>query len=287
MNILTKISVVVLVLLVVAFCPVLISQATTQANYRELFESRKAQIDSQSAQLRLDEVALQSALMRIRKETDRAQAADNKLAEDVAKLTGDLTAERTKVAAQSAELAGMGQTLKKFEEDIKAWQARNEKLVTDLAAANEKIVGRDKDISRLTDEVNRKTIEAERYQRHAEFLQEQVAQLDEALKDLREKWSKVGPVARGTNEPAGPVGGGTVDIIGTVTAVKGDIASINIGSTKGVKKGMNAIVSRGSKFVCEIQIDSVDQGQAAGVISKRNQDPEQGDKIVIPAGGSK
>ena len=81
-----------------------------------------------------------------------------------------------------------------------------------------------------------------------------------------------------------PAGTQPADLTGTVTAVKGDIAAISIGSAKGVKKGMVAVVSRGAKTICEIQIEEVDINQSAGIITKKTENPEQGDKVTISGG---
>ena len=89
------------------------------------------------------------------------------------------------------------------------------------------------------------------------------------------------PAATNPASGAAPAATQPANVIGTVTAVKGDIASINVGSAKGVKRGMVAIVSRGAKFICEIQIEEVDINQSAGIITKRSQDPAMGDKVVI------
>ena len=68
---------------------------------------------------------------------------------------------------------------------------------------------------------------------------------------------------------------------GTVTAVEGNTAIVNVGSAKGMKKGMMCIVSRGADYVCQLLINVVDVNSSAGVIVKKKQDPMPGDRIEV------
>ena len=57
------------------------------------------------------------------------------------------------------------------------------------------------------------------------------------------------------------------------------MASINIGSAKGIKKGMRLIVFREDNFVAHLQIELVDLNNAAGVIVNKRLEPRKTDKV--------
>ena len=66
---------------------------------------------------------------------------------------------------------------------------------------------------------------------------------------------------------------------GTVTGVRGELASINIGSAKGVTNGMELMIFRGGDFVAYLQVQDVQASSAAGIVVKKRLDPIVGDKV--------
>jgi len=63
------------------------------------------------------------------------------------------------------------------------------------------------------------------------------------------------------------------------TAIKGDVASISIGSAQGIELGMKLMIYRGQEFVAYLTIENVDTGEAAGIITDKLFEPKQGDTV--------
>ena len=94
-----------------------------------------------------------------------------------------------------------------------------------------------------------------------------------------------GAGSRRRNQPATgkPVATGTEEgqkIDGQITAASGNTASVNIGSAKGIKKGMRLIVYRDNRNTVQIlgylQISDVDLSESGGVIVDRQGDVKPG-----------
>jgi hypothetical protein len=282
LNILTKISVVVLVLLVVLFCPVVIQVTTQGPNYKFKLESEQAKNEQLSQQARQNEMALRRAQIEIGLEKTRANTADAKLASDSAVLQNQLDQEKARAAVLETNLTKMEMTLKQMQQDSAAKETRNVELVKGLNDTRDEVNKKTDDIRRLNDQFNSQTLNAERYQRESDFLRQQLAQAEAKLEKLE---SGAGRGAASAVRPdEGPsTGGAAPEIRGSLVTVQLDknIASVNVGATKGLKKGMIATISRGGKYVGELQIEDVYTNDAAGLITKKQMDPAAGDKIEI------
>jgi chromosome segregation ATPase len=91
-----------------------------------------------------------------------------------------------------------------------------------------------------------------------------------------------GPAGR-QDRPEGDDGGKadvTKKITGQVTAVRDDLASVNVGSSSGVKKGMRLIVYRGEAFVGYLDVEVVESRKAAGYLRTTKLIPQAGDKVT-------
>jgi hypothetical protein len=69
-------------------------------------------------------------------------------------------------------------------------------------------------------------------------------------------------------------------IDGTITAVRSDLASLNVGSADGVKKGMEFKIYRGDKFVAHLRVAEVFASSCAGVVTDMQRDVLRGDKAT-------
>jgi hypothetical protein len=280
LNILTKISVVVLVLLVVVFCPVLITMATQQPVWRAQTANGEARLALLQQDSRQKDVIIRRGQIDVARETERANAAQGQLAADRLALGRQLDDEKAKVADLLAKLGGMDMTLKKFQQDLSAMEKRNVDLVSALDAQRAEVNKKTEEIQRLASEVNQQTLLALKYQDDSTYQRQARAETEDKLQELekriKEGASGVGP-SKGAAAPEPPAGG----IRGTVDAVKADIASVGIGAAKGIRSGMVATVSRGKDYVCQIQFTDVNPNSAAGVIAKRKMDPAAGDTFEI------
>ena len=72
----------------------------------------------------------------------------------------------------------------------------------------------------------------------------------------------------------------TMTLHGTILAVKEGIASINVGSAKGIRPGMRLVVYRGNRFVGYLKIVEVEAKEAAGLMVDTVLDVRPGDKLT-------
>jgi hypothetical protein len=83
-------------------------------------------------------------------------------------------------------------------------------------------------------------------------------------------------VLRESPESAGRPAAG---LFGKITAVKDDMASINIGRRHGVRPGMELLVTRGGRLLAHLRVQVVDATEAAGLLTERRFDPQAGDEV--------
>jgi len=74
-------------------------------------------------------------------------------------------------------------------------------------------------------------------------------------------------------------------IRGTVTEVRGNLASLNVGQADGVTRGMSFMVYRqghdgaAPEYVATVEINRVDANQSAGQVVRKNGDIRTGDLV--------
>lgn len=273
MSILTKISIVILLVLVLLACPVFITQATVHPNYKDAYlkqleRSGVAEMSEKSAKLALNNTiterdeavqVLNNLKLQKQGEIGDLKAALATLNIRNAELTNDLTTLTTKVA-------GLDGGLKKLND-------RTELLASQLAAARKEIDARTTENINLTDLLKQAEAEKSRQNEAARVHAEQIYALDEEINKL-----KAAGVTGRPGEEVIPTADQPIE--GTVTTVRGDIASINIGSAHGVKRNMKLVIYRGAQLVGWLRIEDVDISQAAGIIINKVLDPMQNDKVT-------
>ena len=68
---------------------------------------------------------------------------------------------------------------------------------------------------------------------------------------------------------------------GRVTAIRGDLVSVNVGNVHGVRPGMKLTVTRNSQPVGSLRLEVVETGQSAGVFTERKREPQVGDRVAF------
>ena len=293
MSILTKVSVVVLLVLILLACPVFITQATVHPNYRIAFEKEvlRAQINELAA--RHAQLAEKRALKLYTDAEDKARTQIDQSTVQINALQAQLNTEKLEKTNLANRIDTLNVTAADLQKNLEAAVAQNKALDAQLnGTADQK--GARQIIAVLQEEL-RKTeallqtaqADVERVTRIWKVKDEDIANLRAEVTDLN---LKIEDIRR--NQIAGAAGGQpgvtpaadikpAVDVTGTVIAVREpDLASINIGSAKGITPGMTLIVYRGSSFVAHLKIAEVDLNNAAGIIVDRKLDPMQGDKVT-------
>lgn len=281
MSILTKISVVLLLVLVLLACPVFITQATQLPAYKDAYARQRTEIES----IKQANRHLQLALTQAQEQVGRY--ADDIRELEVAKRLVELTL-GTQIDDHVAANLGMSKTLAGLQANL---DVLGQNMTKELARAD-KLADQLNESWKLTDELKKhiidlnatvadKDVAMARLEATVRKLRMDIAQREREIADLVRRWAERDKptVAVGPEDGVRP----PVPMIrGTITAVDEDAASINIGSAKGIKKGMKLIVYRdGDGFVSYLQIELVDLNSAAGVVvSKRlGLEPRIDDKV--------
>lgn len=276
MNILTKISIVVLVVLVLAFSAISITMATAVPNYRQALINKTAEADGLKVQATATEVARQAQAQEIdqlRRQKDAAEAATadlrNKTSTEIAKLKGEIVDGKAAEEFQKATVATLTA-------DIVFNSKQNAAMKSDLDASRKAQDKSTEELRKMTEQYRAARAEVEQYAHNMENLREQMQQLSDEAATLR----KAGTAAAPAKGSEGVASASDQTYTGSVTSVKNDMAGINIGSSSGVKRGDKLVLYRGGKLVGYLRIEEVGVKDAAGVILDRQIDPVQGDKVT-------
>ena len=285
MNILTKISIVILVVLILAATPIFISQATVPPSYRDAFNKEHLARVAAEEQTRQATFATQRANQkynRLKRDAtdDRNQASskidglERQLAtknRDNTNLQNDLTKIRGDLGKLKEQYDAIEKRRVLLSDQLKDLRTKYVKLTDDYRAESEKRKEKEADNRRLELVAGVLRHELENRRQTIEELDKKIKDLEDLLPaDLRGKLAKEKTVEPIPDRP----------IEGTLTAISDDVGSINVGSAKGVKQGMRLIIFRGDKFVAHFKVSEVDVNESVGIVIDRQADPVQGDKVM-------
>ncbi|MBN1553493.1 MAG: hypothetical protein JXA11_02015 [Phycisphaerae bacterium] len=279
MNILTKICVVLLVVASLVASVVFISLATVHPNYRTNFEQERQAYkqlelacrsyaeDARRSKASLAEARRTAGTDKIELQTQR----DNALAE-IRKLNMELLTRNHLQAEMNASLS----TLSKANEAQVKLIEMQRKDVREAWARETKL---QQEVVELRDQWKQQQALAERLAQNNRVLKEQAENLRQQNVEMAQKLKDFEAKGGGVEDAEAALTPEN-QIAGTITAVRNNIASVNIGSAHGLKKGMQLIVFRGGQFVGYLKIETVDVNEAAGVMTKKVLSPMQGDKVT-------
>jgi hypothetical protein len=278
---LTKISVVVLVVLVCVVSAIFITQASIVPNYRQAYDSEVLKNNIYQSQLQVANQATAAANFDCDKIKDKLAGVMDKgndaksKADDALKAALETNGKLTAINdSQKAQLVNLTSNAAQQDDLLKDAFARLEAA----RSANEKLT---KEYARVEDLLKQAESRSASMESRKKFDDEQIQELREQIKDLQARVASGGAAAAKPGETA-VVPEGDAVISGTITAVRDDMASINIGSARGVKTGMKFTVYRpGGQYVGTLQVQGeVGLDSAAGVIVLRRLDAVQGDKVT-------
>ena len=282
MNILTKICVVLLVVTSLIASVVFISLATEHLNYRFLYEQeQQAYKQLESTKIGLDESVdrlsedLKEARtnrsnteMRLQAEADKLKVNNRRLEVQNASLKNDIKSINNDLAVLTQNDMAKQTSIESRRKELKAAWDRETKLRQELI--------------RISDSWKDERIRSERLAKNLKVTKEQSEDHKNTIDELNQRLAniekRVGPedVSEKDRLPLTP----EQKVTGTITAVRNNLASINIGSARGLKKGMQLIVYRGDQLVGFLKIERVQINEAAGVMIKKILAPKQGDKVT-------
>jgi len=272
---------VVLVVLNLVCVPVFITLANVVPNYHKAFlTERDEKVIAQNS----SRVAMASlSTLRATYDRDLAAMAAEK---NAAKASLDRANEQIKVddlaaaAAKSQvdlaiEANKRQQTLAGSQQDI------SKELLSQIDKQRGQIGEKDTEIIALR--AAKENAEARSTRDHAamQLALEQLAASDMKVRELQDKVEKALSGQRvSTVGPSEIVDAAKAPIIGTVTTVTGNLASVNVGKVKGIEKGMVLVIYRSDEYIGRLQVESVELDSAAGVIVDKKHEPKANDKVV-------
>lgn len=283
MSILTKISVVVLTVLILAASVVFINMATVSANYRDAWERQQTRNDvlqQENRQYALERDQLQQQWERSQR--DLADSENEKRAlqqttqATVDRLTADKVGMETALQKATATSDGLQTTLGKERERFVAMQERQKSTWDALNDANSRI--RDL-VNTLADrelQIDRGLRTIDQYRKRISDLEVQNKDYAQQLEDLRAGKAPTTAAADGGTTPAeeSPI------IYGTIAVLRPNgLAGINVGSRQGIREGMKMIIYRDGHFVGHLEIGHVEEDSAGGVIEDQTMAPAIGDQV--------
>ena len=284
MSILTKICVVLLVVASLVASVVFTSLATVQPNWRASFEQEKqaySRLEAKAREYMAETERLKAELTTARQghtasqgklQTELDQLRDQKRQLTVAnaKLTADISRINLILEGMKATDTANSKTNEDLQKQLMAAYAENNKIRTSHNST--------------ADALKREQAKYDLVMKNLKIAQEQMADLQaqlrekvEEIADLRQKMGKSTVDETATTVAALPTG---EKITGTVTAVDDNIASINIGSAHGVKKGMELIMYRGASYIGKLKVAEVRVSESVGMVTSKNQTPAPGDKVT-------
>jgi len=277
---LTKISIVVLTLLILVFAGPLIQLATTGPNWKRAYESEKQRRI-------LAEVAARNHMLLHQFWKGRYEAQKDKTDEEIKQYENAINSKDNQIRRLTLQLAECTGQQKEITALMKAAQQSRDKqfnlnkiLLKQLDEKRKENIKLSDLVRTLQDRIKEKLANIEVLTKSVRVLQEQIAEREQEITRLRKQVEQGGvkPTEAVAVAPKAP------KIEATVTAVKGDIASLNVGSASGVKKGMEFIIYRDAKFIANLRIAEVGVSSCAGFIEDAQRQVMVNDKATTAAG---
>lgn len=281
MSTLTKILVVVFVVLAMFATTVFIQYVNTTANYRQWGQDQAgkaaaAQAQAVRAQQELNALTVQrdQAVNSLRLEIEALKTELDKTKSDLTKANQDLAVAQSNQQVMQARQTNLTTLVQEME------KVRGE-LNSQLEAANKRVRDLQSDYLQTEQALKETQQKADQLELAKRVADEQAEEYKRQIRDLQ---SKLADAAQGlpiTADAVGVVGDGALlpaKIDGTVQAVRGNLASLNVGSADGVTRGTTFTLHRGEKWVGTLQVQDVDANSSAGILIDVQMTPVPGDK---------
>jgi len=266
----TKVFVILVCLFALVFTPLAIQFAARSHNWQQVAESFRDQAQTAYANER-SAYALAAAEVEYYEDLLRSERQSHA---DARARIAELERQQDQLTQKGNELQASQDSWSRSATLLSNQLAVESQRNKELAKAREDALSRERELQtqnlQLTDRVKDLSTEVAILDEQNKQRAEEIASHREENKKLREqlKLGQAGQVvttATPTAVAATPVAAGPV--VGEVTDVSGPLATINVGSSSGVREGMVAVVTRGGNYVCDLEITSnVTPNEAVGRI---------------------
>jgi SOS-response transcriptional repressor LexA len=270
LSLLTKVFVVLTAVFAIVLSCLSIFFAALQVNWRDVAVARETERDAAIAEKMNAEFTAQvslalkdQALRDMQRALADEQAESQRLADELARAKGDLAKARNEALAFEAGRTKLQEILGVTTGELKAMQKQNQELLAqnmDLQTRNTRMNSRILDLTTnvaiLTDQVRN--------------IQEKLYAAEQKALELQQQIVAGRPVPAEQEVPgavpvAAPLKG---PIEGEIVQVDGNYASISVGETSGVVRGMTFMIYReGAGYLGDLVIDKVRPKDSAGKLS--------------------
>ncbi len=285
MSILTKVCIVLLVVVALLVTPIFITQATVPANYRMAFEQELQQKKAALQTARQYQIAAANARDQLTRMQKAASSSKAELQREKASLQRQLDARELRVAQLTGKIDNVEQSLEKLQTSYNKEIEYRDSIVAQLKSSQEEVDKLRAQNRQLSNSLRQEQSQVARLQKALNLQEEIVAEKNRQIDELNEKivqLQRTGGTAVASDDGEGTVAA-PANISGTVTSVRDNLASINIGSAQGVKEGMKLMIYRGDNFVAYLRIEEVRVDRAVGTVADQRLQPMQDDKVASPS----
>ncbi|MBN1845806.1 MAG: hypothetical protein JW810_08995 [Sedimentisphaerales bacterium] len=284
MSFLTKLLALLVSLLSIFLCGVVVVFVTNTNNWKQAYEQQKSLTNAaQVYALQRDQAMrdLQARQQTLRDKMDQSiKTLENQNAELLVLWQQEANAKTAAVSRAdtavkvSDALSNLIDNMRKTNNFL---QQRLEQAHNDKQVAETRVV-------ELNQELNRERVMVSQLESIRKRNEEKIQALEGQVIELGEKLQQVSMVSA---EPrkltdqvtiAAPQAGG-VPIRGEIVAVRGDRASISVGSSSGVRENMEFQIYRSGQFLGNLVVLQVEPAQAAGRLSRQQGPIVKGDKV--------
>ena len=283
MSILTKILTLLVALVAIFLSGVVIVFVGNANNWREKYEEQRATAQAALTHAQVQEQALADV-------KGRMQALQTTLTNAVTSLeqvNAELTREREQEAAERVTAEQRAQTAtavsKSLSETLSKLRETRDFLQSQLGTAHESRIRAEAQVLELTQQLNRAMAQSEQLNRIRRRQEETIQELRQDLQTVRARLQQ-STVSATTAESGVGVGFGPgepaeVPIRGQVTEIANGRVQLSVGSSSGVREGMEFNVIRGNQFLGSIVVTHVESTESVGRVSRSEGTIVEGDAV--------
>ncbi|TWT44008.1 hypothetical protein RAS1_04120 [Phycisphaerae bacterium RAS1] len=281
MSTMTKVFIVLTAVLSITVSCLFVAAAAQWSNWKKLAEDYQVMADAAITQ-RMNTEAVMSATLAMKDATLGEMARQKADLELKNKEQADAEADaRAKLARAQNEAVAAEAGRKKLEEIMDIQTAQ----LSALQKQNQSLLGENIDLQTRNQRQNTRILELTS---ESTIRLDEIRNLQEKLHAAEQQLATGGKpaAARPADTPAGvSVGAAGVagPIPGEIMEVAGNYASVNVGESSGLSKGMVAMVFRGRQYLADFEVDSVRPKEAGGRIKLAQGDVRPGDRVVFNA----
>lgn len=290
MSPLTKILIVVLTVASVFLCAMVVSYVANAENYKEQYENLRNSSLVANQQRNQAEEDLKTAKAKFENAEKSFQRKSSDLNSELLKVQGDLSEAKREQARLLEEQNKYKNLADNFQKTMDHQGKMLEKTQAELEKSRAEGINLEKELNETSNTLIEKLAVVDSLQKKIGRLEKEksdlLARLNEPLKPYGKVARTTVPQTPGNFTDVAVVNNSTkvlpvmdIDIKALVKAVdmKNSMASVSVGSADGVTLGMRFHVTRGSQFICDIIIISVDVEEAVGKLDLVQQQPMAGD----------